>query len=92
MVLVPSATVRYMSDKIPYVFRQNTDFLYLTGCQEPESALIMVVRPDGTFHTLLFVRESNAHAELWEGPRTGMLSNYWNRFTDDDDGGALIGQ
>ncbi|CAB0012824.1 unnamed protein product [Nesidiocoris tenuis] len=70
VVLVPSATVRYMSDKIPYVFRQNTDFLYLTGCQEPESALIMVVRPDGSFHSLLFVRESNAHAELWEGPRT----------------------
>ncbi|BET00652.1 Xaa-Pro aminopeptidase [Nesidiocoris tenuis] len=75
VVLVPSATVRYMSDKIPYVFRQNTDFLYLTGCQEPESALIMVVRPDGTFHTLLFVRESNAHAELWEGPRTGVRNS-----------------
>uniref|UniRef100_A0A146KU44 Putative Xaa-Pro aminopeptidase 3 n=1 Tax=Lygus hesperus TaxID=30085 RepID=A0A146KU44_LYGHE len=72
IVLVPSATVRYMSDKIPYVFRQNTDFLYLTGCQEPESALVMHVEPDGSFNSFIFVREKNAHSELWEGPRTGV--------------------
>lgn len=45
--------------------------MYLTGCQEPESALVMVVCPDGSFESSIFVREKNAHSELWEGPRTG---------------------
>lgn len=31
-----------MSDKIPFVFRQNSDFFYLTGCLEPSAVLVMV--------------------------------------------------
>jgi Xaa-Pro aminopeptidase len=41
LVVIPSATKVYMTEKIPYVFRQNTDFLYLSGCLEPDSALVL---------------------------------------------------
>jgi Xaa-Pro aminopeptidase len=71
IVVIPSATTLYMSDKIPYVFRQNTDFRYLTGCLEPDSSLIIQINEDGSYKTMLLVRPKNKHSELWEGPRTG---------------------
>lgn len=71
IVIIPSASKVYMSDKIPYVFRQNSDFLYFTGCQEPDSVLLLTVTGDSHSSTL-FVRPKDTHAELWDGPRSGI--------------------
>lgn len=61
-----------MSEKIPYVFRQNTDFLYLTGCQEPDSCLVLAAGESPSQHFVtMFVRDSDSHSEKWDGPRTG---------------------
>ncbi|XP_045761672.1 xaa-Pro aminopeptidase 3-like isoform X2 [Maniola jurtina] len=72
IIIIPAACKQYMSDKIPYVFRQNSDFFYLTGCLEP-SAILVMVKPvlDDSYKSILFVHEKDSHAELWEGPRTG---------------------
>lgn len=73
LVVIPSATKMYMSDKIPYVFRQNSDFLYLTGCLELDTVLVMWI--DGTTPTAksaLFARPKDKQAELWDGARTGV--------------------
>lgn len=60
-----------MSDKIPYVFRQNTDFLYLTGCQEPDCCVVIITgESPGEHCTTLFTRNKDEHAEIWDGPRT----------------------
>ena len=48
IIVIPSATTKYMSDKIPYIFRQNSDFYYLTGCLEPDSILMLVINDDGS--------------------------------------------
>ena len=40
-VLIPSAQRTYMVDKIPYVFRQATDFRYLTGSKSHDAALAL---------------------------------------------------
>nr|XP_033339039.1 xaa-Pro aminopeptidase 3-like [Megalopta genalis] len=69
IVIIPSASKVYISDKIPYVFRQNTDFLYFTGCQDPDSVLVITAKNEN-FSTVLFVRQSDEHSELWDGPRT----------------------
>ncbi|KAK9880386.1 hypothetical protein WA026_010268 [Henosepilachna vigintioctopunctata] len=58
-----------MSDKIPYFFRQNTEFLYLTGCQEPDSCLVLTSRGSEHYSSLLFVQGTDVHSELWDGPR-----------------------
>lgn len=71
LVIIPSASKVYMSEKIPYVFRQNTDFLYFTGCQEPDSVLVMTSKGE-SFSSILFVRKKDSHSELWDGPRTGV--------------------
>ena len=61
-----------MTEKIPYIFRQNSDFLYLSGCLEPESCLILSTTDTPSQHrSTLFVREKDSHSELWDGPRTG---------------------
>lgn len=61
-----------MSDKIPYVFRQNSDFYYLTGCLEPDSVLVISINDKSDIKSTLFMRPKDKHAELWEGFRTGV--------------------
>ncbi|CAH1964027.1 unnamed protein product [Acanthoscelides obtectus] len=71
LVIVPGASKQYMSDKIPYFFRQNTEFLYLTGCQEPDCCLVITVDESSSEPcSILFTRDKDEHAELWDGPRT----------------------
>ncbi|VVC92438.1 unnamed protein product [Leptidea sinapis] len=76
LIVIPAAKKQYMSDKIPYVFRQNSDFFYLTGCLEP-SAILVITKPafNDDFKTILFVHDKDSHAELWEGPRTGCVAS-----------------
>lgn len=71
IVIIPASTKIYMSDKIPYVFRQNTDFLYFSGCQEPDNILVLICKEDKSSFTL-FVRPKDEHSELWDGPRTSV--------------------
>lgn len=71
IVVIPASSKVYISDKIPYVFRQNTDFLYFSGCQEPDSILVLTCTEDKSSYTL-FVRARDEHSELWDGPRTGV--------------------
>ena len=71
IVIIPAATKTYMTEKIPYFFRQNTDFLYLSGCLEPDTALVLTGSCEDDFTSALFLRRQDAHSALWDGPRTG---------------------
>ncbi|KAG7303871.1 hypothetical protein JYU34_010773 [Plutella xylostella] len=72
IIVIPAACKQYMSDKIPYTFRQNSDFYYLTGCLEPSAVLVILKTPQTEdFKSILFVHDKDAQAELWEGPRSG---------------------
>ena len=70
IIIIPSATKSYMSANIPYPFRQNTDFLYLCGFQEPDSVLLLHTTADGQ-KSVLFVPKRDPSRELWDGPRSG---------------------
>lgn len=70
-VIIPASPKKYMTGKIPYFFRQNTDFFYLTGCLEPDSVLVLWTNEKNQFRSTLFLRPKNSHDELWDGPRTG---------------------
>jgi Xaa-Pro aminopeptidase len=57
------------SDNV-YPYRQNSDFYYLTGFNEPEAVAVFIPgRKEGEF--VLFNRERDPKAEAWEGPRAG---------------------
>ncbi|XP_018327487.1 xaa-Pro aminopeptidase 3 [Agrilus planipennis] len=80
IIVIPSASKSYMSDKIPYVFRQNSDYLYLTGCQEPDTCLVITTTTSSQdYKVILFLRNKDSHSELWDGPRTGIedASNFF---------------
>ena len=63
------------SNDTDFRFRPNSDFWYLTGCEEPESALILApggVTLDGkTVRELLFVQPRDPAQETWTGRRMG---------------------
>ncbi|KAF7989970.1 hypothetical protein HCN44_008644 [Aphidius gifuensis] len=72
ILIIPSSSKVYMSDKIPYVFRQNTDFNYFTGCQEPDSILVLTINPNNNYKSTIFMQKKDERSELWDGPRTGV--------------------
>lgn len=61
VIVIPAATKVYMSGHIPYVFRQNSDFLYLTGCLQPDAVLVLASLPESEeFVPTLFVPHTDA--------------------------------
>lgn len=72
ILIIPSSSKVYMSDKIPYVFRQNTDFNYFTGCQEPDSILVLTINSNNDYKSTMFMQKKDERSELWDGPRTGV--------------------
>jgi Xaa-Pro aminopeptidase len=70
IAVLAAAPERVRSRDTLFVYRQDSDFYYLTGFAEPESvAVLMPGRPQGEF--LMFCRERNPERELWDGPRAG---------------------
>lgn len=60
IVVVQSSSKLYMSGKIPYVFRQDSDFFYLTGCLEPDVVLVMVSSPcSDKYESILFIPKTD---------------------------------
>ena len=70
IAILPSASVLSRNSDVEYQFRQNSDFHYLTGFDEPESVVALV---PGREHgeCILFCRERDAVAEQWHGKITG---------------------
>lgn len=81
-VLLPSATLKYRSGAVFYPFRQESNFLYLTGFSEPDSLAVLKRTGDEfgdyTFH--LYCRPKDPKAEQWNGPWSGVdaARDVWN--------------
>lgn len=41
MVILNAASVKQMTDVVPYPFRQDADYLYYTGCQQPGGIAVL---------------------------------------------------
>ena len=70
ILILPAAPERVRSRDTHYPYRQDSDFWYLTGCDEPEAVLVLV---PGRKHgeAILFCRERDLEREGWDGPRLG---------------------
>lgn len=70
IVILPSAREVHRNGDALYAYRQNSDFYYLTGFEEPESVLVLAPkRKEGEF--ILFNRVRDRNHEIWDGPRAG---------------------
>ncbi|PJK12918.1 Xaa-Pro aminopeptidase [Lysobacteraceae bacterium NML07-0707] len=70
LLILPAAPERVRSRDTYFTYRQDSDFWYLTGFEEPQSVLVLA---PGRKHgeALLFCRERNPEREGWDGPRLG---------------------
>jgi len=70
IAILPSAEMVGRNNDVDYQFRQNSDFHYLTGFNEPESVFVLV---PGREHgeCLLFCQERDPLKEQWHGKITG---------------------
>lgn len=70
IAIIPSAREATRSNDTQYRFRQDSDFLYLTGFEEPDS--IAVIAPGREQKLTLFVRPRDPEQEIWVGRRAGI--------------------
>ena len=70
IAVVPSGGLKVRNRDAEYPFRQDSDFHYLTGFNEPEAVAVFVPgREAGEY--VLFCREKDEVAERWSGLRAG---------------------
>jgi Xaa-Pro aminopeptidase len=70
VAVIPAAREVTRSNDTEYRFRQDSDFYYLTGFNEPEA--IAVIAPSKSERYTLFVRPRDREKETWTGRRAGV--------------------
>ena len=70
IAIFPSATLQKRNRDTEFPFRQDSDFFYLTGFNEPDAVLVLI---PGREHgeVVMFCRERDITMELWNGYRAG---------------------
>ncbi|MCB0349621.1 MAG: aminopeptidase P family protein [Bdellovibrionales bacterium] len=69
-VIVASNPELIRNNDVHYPYRQDSNFFYLTGFEEPNS--VLVFRAGQTPETVLFVQPKNPSMETWTGFRYGV--------------------
>lgn len=71
VALFASAPSTIRNNDVEHEYRQDSDFYYLTGLDEPDCYLILTTaHPE--HRSVVFVRPRNPEREQWEGPRVGV--------------------
>jgi Xaa-Pro aminopeptidase len=69
VAVVPAAPVFVRNNDVEHEYRQDSDFFYLTGLDEPESVALLDARER---KMVLLVRPRDPDREVWDGPRAGI--------------------
>lgn len=64
-----SAPEAFRNAEVSHPYRQDSNFYYLSGFEEPHSQLLLAPESPKPFQ--MFVRPSDPRRELWEGPVAG---------------------
>ncbi|NOT84218.1 MAG: M24 family metallopeptidase [Methylococcaceae bacterium] len=71
IAIIASADTRIRNRDVHYPFRQDSDFYYLTGFNEPDALAVFIPeRKQGEY--ILFCREFDPQKALWEGAHAGL--------------------
>ncbi len=70
VAIIPSAREATRSNDTAYRFRQDSDFLYLTGFEEPDA--IAVIAPGREEKFTMVLRPRDPEREIWDGRRAGV--------------------
>lgn len=69
IAIIPGAVEQLRNGDAHYRFRQDSDFYYLTGFNEPEAVLLVTAGSESV--SILFNRPRNQAIEQWTGKRLG---------------------
>jgi len=71
IAVFPAAPTAIRNSDVEHEYRQDTDFYYLTGFEEPNA--VAVLTPDHAEHRfVLFVQPKDREREVWTGWRAGV--------------------
>jgi Xaa-Pro aminopeptidase len=74
IAIIHGAKELFRNGDVHFPFRQNSNFYYLTGFNEPDAIAVFT-----DSETILFNRPRNPEREVWEGKREGqegVIKNY----------------
>jgi len=71
IAVIPSGTMKMRSNDTEFPFRQESNFYYLTGFNEPDALVFLCKNKKGT-KSVLFLREKDPEMEMWAGKRLGV--------------------
>ena len=69
LLIVSGATEKVRNNDVNYEFRQDSNFWYLTGLEEPDAIMIML-KKDSTKY-ILFLQQKKIEEEVWNGYKIG---------------------
>src|SRR5512134_3324569 len=71
IAILRATPLKTMSKDVEYLYRQDSDFWYLTGIEDPDA--IALLRPNAAEGSryVVFVRPRDRRTESYEGPRVG---------------------
>jgi Xaa-Pro aminopeptidase len=71
IAVIPAGAEQTRNDDVHHPFRQNSDFFFLTGFEEPDA--VAVIDPSAPAEQfVLFVRPRDREQEIWNGYRAGV--------------------
>jgi Xaa-Pro aminopeptidase len=70
LAIVPAAVETARNDDVRHVFRQSSNFFFLTGFEEPEA--VALFDPTHEHPYTLFARPRDPEMEAWNGKRAGV--------------------
>ena len=69
IAVLAAAPTYVRNNDVEHEYRQDSDLFYLTGFDEPQSVMVLLV-PERK--AVLFVRPRDPDREVWDGPRAGV--------------------
>ena len=70
-VVIAGASTQYRNADSSHAFRQDSNFWYLSGFNEAESTLVLLINKENDVESIAFVPEKNELKEIWDGYRAG---------------------
>ena len=70
VIIVHAAAQKIRNNDVGYPYRQDSDFLYLSGFSETGAMLVLLPDEKGG-HSILFCRERDPQREMWDGLMAG---------------------
>jgi Xaa-Pro aminopeptidase len=71
IAILHATPLKTMSNDVEYLYRQDSDFWYLTGIEDPGAVAVFRPNADDGRRYVVFVRPHDARVESYDGPRMG---------------------